>query len=104
MTQLSRWKIRTKLTLMVLAFVVVLSSYAAISYNTRQQLQIDGPFFDRIVRTRQLLTDIAPSPLNLNEAELAVQQLETATESGKRNILIRRLGSLRQSYETAYAR
>ena len=102
MTNLRNWKIRTKLTLMVLAFVTVLSTYAAIAYNTRQQLQIDGPYFERIVRTRQMLTDISPSPLNLNEAELVVQQLAATTDSAQRNVLIRKFHSLRQSYETAY--
>lgn len=104
MTNLRSWKIRTKLTLMVLAFVVVMSIYAAISYNTRQQLQIDGPFFDRIVRTRQLLADIAPSAMNLNEAELIVQQLPSVTQSGQRSTLIRKLRSLRAAYDSAYAR
>jgi methyl-accepting chemotaxis protein len=102
MTNLRNWKIRTKLTLMVLAFVVVLSTYAAISYNTRQQLQIDGPFFDRIVRTRQMLTDIAPSPLNLNEVELAVQQLASTNDSEQRTALIHKFRILHQTYQTAY--
>ena len=102
MTNLRNWKIRTKLTLMVLAFVAVLGTYAAVSYNTRQQLQIGGPYFERIVRTRQMLTDISPSPLNLNETELVVQQLAATTESAQRSVLISEFRSKRHSYETAY--
>ena len=104
MTNLRTWKIRTKLTLMVIAFIVALSGYAAISYNTRQQLQIDGPYFDRIMRTRQLLTDAAPSPLNLSEEYMIVQQLATASDSGRRTALIQKLRALRQSYEEAHLR
>jgi hypothetical protein len=96
------WKIRTKLTLMVLSFVVVLVVYAALSYNTRQQLQIDGPYFDRISRTRQLLTDIAPSPLNLTESFLDTQQLADAPDGIQRSALIRKLHELRQVYEATY--
>ncbi len=103
MINLRTWKIRTKLTLLVLAFVVVLTGYAAVSYNTRQQLQIDGPFFDRIVRTKQLLTDVAPSPLNLNEVELVVQELASATDTGHRGMLLQKLAAQRLAYETAYS-
>jgi methyl-accepting chemotaxis protein len=103
MTNLRNWKIRTKLTLMVVAFVIVLSTYAAISYNTRQQLQIDGPYYGRIVRTRRMLTDIAPSPLNLNEVELVVQELASTTDSEQRAALIHKFRSLHQTYQTAYA-
>ena len=98
------WKIRNKLILMVVAFVVVLSAYAALSYNTRQQLQIDGPYFDRIVRTRQLLADIAPSPLYLGEAYLVAWQLVYAPEGAERTTLIQKFRALRQSYDTDYTK
>ena len=103
MINLRNWKIRTKLIVMVVAFVVALLSYAALSYNTRQQLQIDGPYFDRIIRTRQLLADIAPSPLYLGEAYLTAWQLASAPEGAQRNALIQRLRALRQSYDTNHA-
>jgi len=98
------WKIRTKLTLMVLSFVVVLGVYAALSYNTRQQLQIDGPYFERLSRTRQLLTDIAPSPLNLSESFLTAQQLGDASNDTQRSVLIRKLRDLREEYNSTFER
>ena len=76
-------------------------AYAALSYNTRQQLQIDGPYFDRIMRTRQLLADIAPSPLYLGEAYLIGRQLASAPDGAQRDALIQKLRVLRQSYDTA---
>lgn len=100
---LRNWKIRTKLILMVLAFVVALNAYAALSYNTRQQLQIDGPYFNRIVRTRQLLADIAPSPLYLGEAYLVAWQAASLPEGAQRSALIQKLRGLRQSYDTNHA-
>src|SRR4028119_2334620 len=78
-------KIRTKLTLMILGFVVVLGAYAALAYNTRQQLQIDGPYFDRLIRTRQLLADIAPSPLYLGEPLLVAWQMASETDAAQRS-------------------
>lgn len=103
MINLQNWKIRTKLIGMVVVFVLALLSYAALSYNTRQQLQIDGPYFDRIIRTRQLLADIAPSPLYLGEAYLTVWQLPSAPEGAQRAALIQKMRALRQSYETKHA-
>jgi methyl-accepting chemotaxis protein len=97
------WKIRTKLTLMVLSFAIVLGVYAELSYNTRQQLQIDGPYFSRISSTRQLLTDIAPSPLNLGESFLTAGQLADVSDKDRRNALVQRFRDLRQEYESAHA-
>jgi hypothetical protein len=103
MMNLRNWKIRTKLALMILAFVAVLGAYAALAYNTRQQLQIDGPYFDRIIRTRQLLADIAPSPLYLGESYVAAWQLASATDGAQRSALIGKLRALRDSYDKAHA-
>lgn len=103
MIMLRNWKIRTKLMLMIVAFVVALATYAAVSYNTREQLQIEGPYFERIVITRQLLTDIAPAPLSLEGSYLVARQLAAATDGARRNALIQKLGALRQSYETTQA-
>ena len=102
MMKVRYWKIRTKLTMMVLAFVVALGAYAALSYNTRQQLQIDGPYVNRILRARQLLAEIAPSPLNLSEAYLTARQLASVSEGAQRTALVQKLHALRQSYEATH--
>jgi methyl-accepting chemotaxis protein len=91
-----------KLALMVLSFVVVLVSYAAVSYNSRQQLQIDGPYYDRIANARLLITDIAPSPLNLQAAFLVTQQLADASSNEQRRSLAKRLRDIRQTYNETY--
>jgi methyl-accepting chemotaxis protein len=99
---LSNWKISTKLALMVLSFVIVLATYAALGYNTRQQLQINGPYYDRITQTRMLVTDIAPSPLNLGEAFLVTQQIADAPSEGSRRSLVQKLRGLRKTYNGAH--
>lgn len=99
-----QWKIRTKLALMVVSFLAVLMIYAALSYNTRQQLQINGPYFDRITSTSKLLTDIAPSPLNLGDTFLTSQQLVITTNAAEKRALIEKLRALQQTYGTAYER
>lgn len=97
------WNIRTKLALMVAAFAVALGAYAALSYNTRRQLQIDGPYFDKIIRNRQLLTDIAPSPLSLNQSYLAAWQAVAAPGGPRRNETIAKLRTLRNAYDESHA-
>ena len=98
----NNWKISSKLALMVLSFVAVLGTYAALSYNTRQQLQIDGPYYDRIERTKQLVTDIEPSPLNLSESFLVAHLLLNEQDDTKRRALMNQLRGLRQSYESSF--
>jgi methyl-accepting chemotaxis protein len=98
------WKIRTKLALMVAAFIAVLGLYAELSYNTRQQLQINGPYFDRITRTNELLTDIEVGPLNLGETFLTAQRLVASTDANQRQALIGKLRELRQSYDSAFVK
>ena len=104
MINLRNMKIRTKLFLMVSTFVGALATYAAISYNTRQQLQIDGPYFDHILLTRQLLAEIAPSPLDLSEVYLVAHQLTSAQSGEPQAKLIRKLQSLRNTYDSSYSR
>lgn len=103
MNNLRSWKIRTKLTLMILAFVVVLMGYASLAYNTRQQLQINGPYFNRLTSTRQLLADITPSPLFLGEPYALDWQLAYVTDNAQQSSLIQKIHALRVAYEKAYA-
>lgn len=87
---------------MVIAFFAVLAAYAALSYNTRQQLQIDGPYFNRILRTNELVTDIQPAPLNLDASFLTAQLLLDATDVTKQRRLVQKLQDLNRAYEIAF--
>ena len=102
--KLRYWKVRTKLTLMVISFIAVLIFYATLSYNTRQQLQIDGPYFDRISSAQQLTEDISSSPLNLTDAFLTSWLASASTEASRRQVLIKKLQELHRSYNTVFAR
>jgi hypothetical protein len=88
--------------LMVISFVVVLAAYAALSYNTRQQLQIDGPYFNRMFHTNELLTNIQPTPLSLDESLLAAQKLLAETDASQQQRITQKLRELHQSYEASY--
>ncbi len=102
--KLSHWKIRTKLAAMVIAFAAVLAMYAAISYNTRRQLQLDGPYVTRIVMNRQLMADVAPAPMDISSSYLIARQLATTERSSERDSLIARYRQLRQTYDASMDR
>lgn len=97
------WKIQTKLIWIIVVFGLILSTYATISFRTREQLQVNGPFFNEIMRAQKLLNDVSPSPLNLSDVERVAQQLATETNKAQQEAFIRELRGLQQSYENSYA-
>jgi methyl-accepting chemotaxis protein len=90
------------MALLVCAFIAVMIAYAVFSYDTRQQLQINGPYFDRISHTNELLTNIEPAPLSLADSFLVAEQMATAKDADQRRSLVQKLSTERQSYDAAF--
>jgi len=72
--------------------------FALTSAYTLQQLQVNGPLYQRIVQGKDLIADILPPPEYILESYLVVLQLADVAED-KRQALIERLGKLREEFE-----
>jgi methyl-accepting chemotaxis protein len=96
-------KVKQKLMLLIAVFGIGFIVYALLGYQTRNQVQINGPYHERLKQTRRLLTDIAPSTLYLNEAALTDHELWGTSNRADWPALIRRSRAIRDEFEKSHA-
>jgi methyl-accepting chemotaxis protein len=94
--------IARRLFLLVGAFVLGLSLYGFWSFQTLQQLKVNGPIYQRIAQGKDLVADILPPPEYILESYLTVIQLQTAPAGQQRTELIARLKRLRDEYQSRH--
>jgi methyl-accepting chemotaxis protein len=97
-----RLSIAQRLLLLALVFVVGLLGYGAWSLKTLNELQVNGPLYQRIVQGKDLVADILPPPEYIIESYLVSLQLQ-AEPPADRAALIQRLGALRKDYDSRHA-
>lgn len=111
--RLLKLSIKTKLSLLILIFVVGFVTYALLAYNTRSLLQVNGPYYRKIVQGKDLSADIKPPSQYILESFLLVQEMADVRNRGElarderrvalKDGLIERSKTLRQGYEARHA-
>jgi methyl-accepting chemotaxis protein len=89
--------------LLIGLFAGGLLTFIAVSYGTLYLLKFNNPYYQRVLRGKDLLADVLPPPQHLIEAYLVVQQMALETESAALQRLIARSKALRVEYETRHA-
>ena len=98
-TLLDRLSIRLKLALLAGPFVLALLIALVMSYYTIEAVKINGPVYQEILGTKDLVADVLPPPLYLVESYLLVLQLLQETDRNVVAQLIDRGKQLRSEYE-----
>jgi len=101
--QLSNLKIRTRFLVLMGIFVLGSGLYGLWSFKTINELKVNGPLYERIVQSKDLIADVLPPPEYIIESYLVSLQLvaeETPAEQAK---LIARLKALQGEYDTRHA-
>jgi methyl-accepting chemotaxis protein len=91
-----------RLWLLVCIFVAGLFFYSAWSFNTLQELKVNGPVFQRIVQGKDLVADILPPPEYILESYLVSMQLGVSKEASEQKELTDKLQALRGEYNTRH--
>jgi methyl-accepting chemotaxis protein len=91
-----------RLWLLVCIFVAGLFFYSAWSFNTLQELKVNGPVFQRIVQGKDLVADILPPPEYILESYLVSLQLGANKDPSERKQLADKLRALRDEYATRH--
>jgi methyl-accepting chemotaxis protein len=91
-----------RLWLLVCIFVAGLFFYSAWSFNTLQELKVNGPVFQRIVQGKDLVADILPPPEYILESYLVSMQLGVSKEASEQKELTEKLQALRGEYNTRH--
>lgn len=88
------------LTLSVIGFLV----YAGWSYLTVRQIEVNGPIYQRIVQSKDLVADVLPPPAYVLEPYLVALQLGVAADKPEQDRLIARFMALKGDYTKSHER
>ncbi|RFO95501.1 methyl-accepting chemotaxis protein [Rhodoferax lacus] len=96
--------IRKRFVILLGIFVAGFATFGLWSFKTLNELQVNGPLFQRIVKNKDLVADILPPPAYIIESYVTVLQIGNATDPQSREALTQTLLRLRQEYNAAHAK
>ena len=99
---LKSMKIQSKLAVLGGTFAVGLVAFAALAYDTIDTVKVNGPLYEKIATSKDLVADVLPPPLYLLEADLVnfkLVEAMNAHDAAAIDRLVRRGRELRSEYE-----
>jgi methyl-accepting chemotaxis protein len=99
MFNLNNLKLSRIFTLIILVFSIGFAIYGAWSFNTLNNLKVNGDLYKRIIQNKNLVADILPPPEYIIESYLTVLQLENEKDKAEQDRLIEKLNSLKKQFE-----
>jgi signal transduction histidine kinase len=100
---LRRAKIRTKLIVVSAVPIVALLVVAAFAVSTFSQVRVQGPNYERIVNSKDVVADVLPPPEYIIEAYLTVLQVVEPQNDATREEKIAQLARLEKEYRERHA-
>jgi methyl-accepting chemotaxis protein len=99
----TRLTIKTQLTGLALALAVCGFVFAAYAYVTLETVRVNGPYYQDIVVSKDLIADVVPPPANLVEPFLLVYLMAEELDAPTRKALIERYEQSRRVAQERYA-
>lgn len=98
--------ITARLYCLVAAFTASLLVYGALSWSTLNLARADGPYYQQIVNTKDLIADILPPPNYIVEAYLMAlhlaNEVDEGVDRGTLEVAIARARQLEAEYQTQH--
>ena len=91
-------KVKTKLTLLVVLFTVAFGTFWALSHSTIEAVEVNGPYYKKIVDGKDLIADILPPPEYIIESYLVARQISDPHYSGELATLVATSRRLQSDY------
>lgn len=101
---LEKIRIRNQLIIIVAVLMSGLFVYGIVSYFTLQTIRIKGPYYNKIILSKDLIADILPPPAYIIEAYLTAFQEYAAHDKEELGKLIEQSQRLEKEYLQAQAR
>jgi methyl-accepting chemotaxis protein len=95
--------IKTRFVVLMGCFASGFIAYGAWSFKTLHEVKVNGPIYERIVQSKDLIADILPPPEYIIESYLVCMQIQDAPDAGVRKQLVARLLTLKGEYDTRHA-
>jgi methyl-accepting chemotaxis protein len=102
MFNLNNFKLSRIFTLIITIFSIGFITYGAWSFNTLNELKVNGNLYKRIIQNKNLVADILPPPEYIIESYLTVLQLENEKDKAEQHRLIDNLNSLKKEFENRH--
>jgi methyl-accepting chemotaxis protein len=102
MGRMKNLTVQARLALLIILFFTELFFLGGLQYVTREQVQVNGPYYQKIVNGKDLIADTVPPPLSLLEPYLVAFQMADEPNRERLEALIRRVRTLRRDYEARH--
>jgi len=96
-------KIRTRFLLLLALFLTGFLLYGGWSFRTLDALKVNGPLYQRIVQSKDLIADVLPPPEYIIESYLVSLQLVSARDKAEQDQFVTRLTALKKDYDERHA-
>jgi methyl-accepting chemotaxis protein len=96
-------KVKAKLAFLVGVFTLGFVVFALVAFDTIQEIRVNGPYYNRVVRGKDLIADILPPPEFIVESYLTVLRCVSGPTPGERAELLQRARRQRLEYEERHA-
>ncbi len=100
--KLSNLRISTRFIALIGIFILGFAVYGAWSFKTLNELKVNGPVYQQIVQSKDLIADILPPPEYIIESYLVGFQLQGASDKGEQDKLIGRMKALKGEYDARH--
>jgi methyl-accepting chemotaxis protein len=100
--KLSSLRISTRFIALIGIFILGSGLYGAWSFKTLNQLKVNGPVYQQIVQSKDLIADILPPPEYIIESYLVSFQLHAAADKAAQDPLIGRMKALQSDYDARH--
>ena len=95
--------IRTRFLLLLALFLTGFLLYGGWSFRTLDALKVNGPLYQRIVQSKDLIADVLPPPEYIIESYLVSLQLVSARDKAEQDQFVTRLKALKKDYDERHA-
>ncbi|MDR2808620.1 MAG: methyl-accepting chemotaxis protein [Spirochaetaceae bacterium] len=102
MNPLKNISIGKKLSFLISVFILGYSGFALYSFGTLNSLRIQGPLYNQIIMSKDLIADVLPPPEYIIEAYLDVLQMQEETDQAQLEEFIADLKRLKADYDTRH--
>jgi PAS domain S-box-containing protein len=100
---LRRLRLSQRLAVLIAVFGIGLAVFGFWSFNTLRELAVNGPVYQQIQQSQELIADVLPPPVYIIESYLICLQLAEATDAKEQTRLVDRLQKLKNEYDARHA-
>jgi methyl-accepting chemotaxis protein len=99
MDSLRKLTLSLRLAALVAIFLTGMAIYGFWSFRTLDELKVNGPLYQRVIQSKDLIADVLPPPVYVLESYLVGFQLMAAAGQPEQDALAARLLALRRDYD-----